>query len=533
MSPIHVDALVVGAGFGGIYQLYSLLKLGLKVKAIERAEDVGGVWYWNKYPGAMSDTESFLYRYSWDKDDLLTYPWPNNYLTRDEIIKYLNHVMGKHHLREHFQFSTELLSAEWDESISKWHVQTSTGDNFLTTYLFTALGIQSTENIPDFPRVGNFQGPIMHSASWDRSIDVAGKRVGVIGCGSSGIQLTNTIAPEVAELHCFIRHPQFTVPLRLQPVPAATRTEINSRYDDIWASQLVSSTAFGFEEPVTPTMSVTPEERQRVFEDLWRQGNGFRFMYGGFGDLSSNAEANEEACKFLRARITSIVKDPAKAAILTPQELFARRPPCDQGYYDKFNQENVFAVDIRKTPITAVEKKGIRTEDGKLHELDIIVLATGFQSGDGSYKTIKGGIKGRQGALLGDHWANGLKTYLSMFVSSFPNLFMVNGPQGPFSNAPTLIESEVDFLTTMLAELRKAGRANVVECTTEAEAEWVKVCDQLAASKTLFNKVDSWLTGKNIPGGKPSTKFYYGGLKAYRAFLQDIKKANYRGLVVS
>ncbi|CAI7618340.1 unnamed protein product, partial [Penicillium palitans] len=527
-----VDALVVGAGFGGIYQLYSLQKLGLHVKAIERAGGVGGVWYWNHYPGAMSDTESFLYRYSWDKEDLQTYPWPNNYLKRDEIVAYLNHIVDKYSLRDKFQFMTEMLSATWDESNRKWHVHTTCGD-FIAKYLFTAVGIQSTTNIPSFPGLEDFQGPVMHTSAWDHSVDVSGKRVGVIGCGSSGIQVSDAIAPKVAELHCFIRHAQFSVPLRLQPVTAARRSQINSSYDDIWTAQLNSVTAFGFEEPTTEAMSVTPEEREQVFEGLWCQGNGFRFMYGGFGDLCSNTMANEEACKFLRAKIRSIVKDASKADVLTPSELFARRPPCDRGFYEKFNQNNVFAVDILKTPIVAIEPNGIRTSDGKLHELDILVLATGFKSADGSYTTVKGGIRGRGGILLSDHWKkHGIRTYASMFLSSFPNLFMITGPQGPFSNAPTLIEAQVDFLTGMLRDLHGLkGDSAIIECTEEAEAEWVDVCNHLAASETLFDRVDSWITGKNIPGAKPSVKFYYGGLKAFRDFLDATRADDYCGLV--
>ncbi|KAJ6180615.1 cyclohexanone monooxygenase [Penicillium mononematosum] len=500
MSPIaieSVDALVVGAGFGGIYQLYSLQKLGLNVKAIERAEGVGGVWYWNNYPGAMSDTESFLYRYSWDKEDLQTYPWPNNYLTRDEIVTYLNHVVDKYGLRDKFQFSTELVSATWDESKRKWHIQTSCGD-FIARYLFTAVGIQSTMNIPSLTGLGSFQGTVMHTATWNHSVDVSGRRVGVIGCGSSGIQVADALATKVAELHCFIRHAQFTVPLRLQPVTAAQRAQINASYDDIWTAQRNSATAFGFDEPTTEAMSVTPEEREQVFESLWRQGNGFRFMYGGFGDICSDAVANEEACKFMRAKIRSIVKDPSKADVLTP------------------GGDNVLAVDILKTPIVAIERNGIRTSDGKLHELDIIVLATGFKSADGSYTT-----------------KHGIRTYASMFLSSFPNLFMVTGPQGPFSNAPTLIEAQVDFLTGMLRDLRGLkGVSSVIECTEEAETEWVGLCDQLAASETLFDRVDSWITGKNIPGAMPSVKFYYGGLKSFREFLDVMRAKNYCGLVV-
>lgn len=534
MEPLYLDALVVGAGFGGIYQLYSLLKLGLNVKAIDRAEDVGGVWYWNRYPGTRTDTESHLYRFSWDKDALQADPWPNNYLSGDEVRSYLGSVVDKHELRPHFQFSTELLSAEWDEPLRRWRVETSTGQVFITTYLFTALGMHSVPNIPAIPGLDTFRGSVMHSSAWDPAVDITGKRVGVLGCGSSGIQISHAIAPAVSELHCFIRNPQFSIPLRLQAVTAERRAEVNKDYEDIWASLRASRNAFGYAEPATRAMDVSPAERRRVFEDLWTRGNAFRFVAGGFADVASDAEANAEACAFLRDKIAAAVRDPAKAAVLTPREMFARRPPCDEGYYEMFNRDNVFAVDVGATPISSVEGGGIRTADGRLHELDFIVLATGFRSGDGSYTALRGPIKGRGGVLLGDHWAaGGIKTYLGLFVSSFPNLFLVNGPQVPYSNVPISIETEVDFLTTMLGELRKDGNADVVvECTPEAEDDYAGLCHQLSASQTLVNKVDSWLTGKNTPGAKKSTLFYYGGLKSYTDLLLTVEEDNYRGLMV-
>lgn len=530
MEESHLDALVVGAGFGGVYQLYSLLKLGLHVKIIDGAKGVGGVWFWNDYPGATTDTESYLYRYSWDKDDLQSYPWPNNYLSRDEVIGYLNHIVDKHNLRQHIRFSTEMVAAEWSETAGKWHVQTNQGEVITTTYLFTAVGVHTKQNVPKIPGMENFRGPVMHTASWDKDVEVAGKRVGVIGCGSSGIQISNAIAPKIAELYCFIRHPQFSVPLGFRPVSSAERSEINARYSDMHAAQLLSKMALGIEEPGTKTMSVAEEERRQTFESLWRDGNSFRFIYGGFGDLMHNAEANEEACKFLRAKMRSIIKDPAKADILTPKDLFVRRPPCDQGWYEKFNQDNVFAVDIQKTPITAIEDKGIRTSDGKLHELDVIVLATGFQSSGGSYKTVS--VKGRGGVSVGDYWAEEIKTFLGIFIHSFPNLFMINGPQGPFSIAPMTIETEVEFVSEMLSYLRETQRMDaVVECTLKEETKWVELCGRSAKTETLVNTVSSWLTGTNIPGAKPSTIFFYSGLKQYRSHLQEVKDAGYRVLL--
>ncbi|POS71019.1 hypothetical protein DHEL01_v210583 [Diaporthe helianthi] len=534
MNPLYLDALVVGAGFGGIYQLYSLLKLGLNVKAIEKGENVGGVWHWNRYPGTRTDTESHLYRFSWDKDALQTDPWANNYLSGDEVRSYLNSVVDKHNLRPHFHFSTEMISAEWDEPQRKWRVETNTGQVFITTYLFTALGMHTIPNIPAIPGLDTFQGPVMHSSAWDPAVDITDKRVAVLGSGSSGIQISTAIAPAVSELHCLIRNPQFSVPLRLEPVAPARRAQINRAYDDIWATQRASRNAFGFAEPAVRATDVTPAERRRVFEELWARGNGFRFVAGGFADVASDAAANAEACAFLRGKIAAVVRDPAKAAVLTPREMFARRPPCDEGYYDIFNRGNVFAVDVSATPIVAVEGGGVRTADGRLHEVDVIVLATGFRSGDGSYLGLRGPIRGRGGALLSDHWAaSGIKTYLGLFVSSFPNLFLVNGPQVPYSNVPVSIEAEVDFLTTMLAEVGRGGKADaVIECTPEAEGDYADLCHQLSLSETLVNKVDSWLTGKNTPGAKNSTLFYYGGLKSYRDLLLTVKEDMYRGLTV-
>lgn len=533
MSETHIDSLVVGAGFSGIYQLYSLLQHGMNCKLIDTAPDVGGTWYWNQYPGAMSDTYSFLYRYSWDKEDLQSYPWPKNYVVRDDILGYLKHVVEKYKLRDNMQFETEMVSAEWDEELSKWRVRCTTGDVFVVQYLITGLGLVSKKNYPDIPGIadGIFRGPLVHSAEWDPRVDIRDKRVGLIGCGSTGIQITVAIAGEVQELRCFIRHPQYTVPTGLRVVPPEERKRINDTYDHIWSQARESNTAFGFEESARPTMSVSAEEREKIFEDLWQQGNGFRFMFGGFGDMMTNPEANEEACKFLRRKITQIVRDPAKAAVLTPHDYHARRPPCDNGYYESFNQDNVFAVDVKKTPITRIEERGIVTADGKLHELDIIIFATGFEAVDGSYRGIRDGIKGRGGVSLNEHWASGPKAYLGIFVAGFPNLFLLNGPQGPFCNQPPAIEKNVEFITCLLRERKGIANDAVIETTAEAEALWNETCNTLA-SHTIFDKVESWITGTNIPGAKPSTRFYYGGLKDYLARLKDIRNEDYRGLTI-
>lgn len=279
-------------------------------------------------------------------------------------------------------------------------------------------------------------------------------------------------------------------------------------------------------------MSVSPEERQETYERLWAHGNAFHFMFGGFGDITTDPEANEELCRFLRRKIAQVVRDPAKAAVLTPTDYYARRPPCDNGYYECFNRPHVLAVDVGRAPIERVEAAGVRTADGALHELDVLVLATGFDAVDGSYAAVRGGIRGRGGALLADHWAalGGPSAYLGLFAAGFPNLFLVNGPQGPFCNQPTSIEIEVDFVARLLED--KAG--STIEVGPETEAEWVELCRSLA-SGMLFDKVESnWITGQNIiPGARPTARFYYAGVNSYIRLLKEQEESDYQGLQFS
>lgn len=284
-------------------------------------------------------------------------------------------------------------------------------------------------------------------------------------------------------------------------------------------------------------MSVSPEERQEIYERLWEHGNAFHFMFSGFGDMTTSAEANEEVCRFLRRKIAQIVRDPAKAAVLTPHDYYARRPPCDNGYYEAFNRDGVVPVDVGRHPIERIEAGGVRTADGTLHELDVIILATGFDAVDGTYAAIDEGIRGRGGQLLTEHWAAGPRAYLGIFVAGFPNLFLVNGPQGAFCNQPTAIEAEVGLITDLIRrqrdKAREAGDGGTVEVAPETEEEWASMCESLSAH-TLFDKVENnWLTGQNFPGAKPTTRFYYGGLKGYTDYQEDLKKRNYEGLVFS
>jgi len=528
-STSRLDALVVGAGFGGIYQLYALRKLGLNVKVIDVAGDVGGTWFWNQYPGAMSDTESFVYRYSWDKDDLMTYPWSHHYVKQPEVLKYLEHVVDKHDLRKYMQFNTELISADWDADAIHWRIETSTGQTFMVRYLVTALGLLSKPNYPEIKGLDTFKGELTHTAAWRSNLSVEDKDVGVIGCGSTGVQVITEVAKKVKSLTCFQRTPQYSVPSGDRPVSPEYRQYVNSNYDDINAHVRNSICGFGFVESTVPFDSVPPEKRKQVFEELWKKGNGFRFLFGGFSDIATNREANEAACQFIRDKISETVTDAEKAKKLSPHDLYARRPLCDAGYYEQFNRKNVSIVDLKETPITAITPEGVQTEDGTVHKLDVLIFATGFDAVEGNYLRLK--ICGREGKTLKEHWSNGPTSYLGVFVPGFPNLFTITGPQGPFTNLPPAIEAHVELIAASIERAetaRKNGGQGIIEALPEAEKAWVQECERVAEG-SLFKETASWIFGNNISGKKVALRFYFGGLRKYYQTLKEIAEDGYRG----
>lgn len=511
MAEIRCDALVVGAGLGGIYQTLKLRTLGLHVVCIERAPEVGGTWYWNRYPGAMSDTESYLYRYSWDKDDLQTYQWDAHYLYQPDILKYINHVVDRHDVRKQIHFNVAMESATWNEQEQRWTMRCNTGDVFNARYLVNALGILSTPNYPNIAGLKSFRGDLIHTTSWP-DIDLSSKRVGVIGNGSTGIQVMTALAPKVKKLVSFQRSPQYSVPSGQGPVTREYRDWVNKNYDEIYEKVWKSSTGFGVPEVDRPTMSVDAEKRREIFEQVWSQGNGFRFMFSGFGDITTSVQANREACKFIHSKIDEIVKDSKKADALKPTELYARRPLCDNGYYQIFNRENVDIVDLRQTPIKEVVSDGIRLSDDAVVELDTLILATGFDALEGSYLRVA--IKGQEGKTLQDHWENGAITYAGVACAGFPNMFMVSGPQGPFANFPCTIESEVNFITECIEHSQNRG--GYIVAKPESEIHWLDLCNRLTEG-SVFKTTRSWIFGQNIEGRGSSVKFFFGGLASYIA----------------
>ncbi|MEV6140045.1 NAD(P)/FAD-dependent oxidoreductase [Nocardia sp. NPDC051990] len=520
------DAIVIGTGFGGIYMLHKLRnELGLSVRAFDRAGGVGGTWYWNRYPGALSDTEGFVYRYSFDKDLLQESQWKTRYLKQPDILAYLEGVVDRNNLAQDIQLNTGVESAHFDESSGKWRIGTDTGETFTAKYLVTALGLLSATNLPNIKGRELFEGDVYHSGAWPDYHDFSGKRVGVIGTGSTGIQIITAIAPYVEHLTVFQRSPQYSVPAGNGALGGEVVEAFKANYDKIWDNVRSSAVAFGFKESDIPAMSVPEAERRRVFQEAWDIGGGFRFMFGTFSDIATDPQANEAAASFIRSKIAEIVDDPETARKLTPTDLYAKRPICDSGYYATFNRDNVSLVSIKETPIAEMTPRGVRTENGVEHELDVLVFATGFDAVDGNYTRMD--IRGRAGKSINAHWQAGPTSYLGVSTTGFPNMFMILGPNGPFTNLPPSIEAQVEWISDLIGSAERSAVATV-EPVEEAETSWTGACQEIA-DMTLFPRAESWIFGANIPGKTNTVMFYLAGLGNYRAKLAEVARNGYEG----
>lgn len=524
-TPVDYDAVVIGAGFGGIYALHKLRnELGLTVRGYDRAEGVGGTWYWNRYPGALSDTEGFVYRYSFDQDLLDEYDWTTRYLPQADILAYLEHVVDRFDLRKDIQLGTGVDALVFDEDTHTWLVTTDTGETVRATYVVTGLGLLSKINKPDIPGIDSFAGDLVHTGAWPDQHDLSGKRVGVIGNGSTGQQVICAIADQVEHMTVFMRTPQYSVPTGDRAMTPEEVAAIKGDWDAIWQQVKGSAVAFGFTESTTEAMSVSAEERERIFQENWDIGGGFRFMFGTFCDIATSPEANEAAASFIRSKIAEIVTDPETARKITPTDLYARRPLCANGYYEVFNRDNVTVDGTRDNPVVEVLPHGVRTADGTVHELDTLILATGFDAVDGNYMAMD--LRGRGGRSINEAWAEAPTSYLGVTTAGFPNMFMILGPNGPFTNLPPSIETQVEWIGELVAAAEQRGTA--VESTEAAEATWTETCHTIA-NMTLFPQVDSWIFGSNVPGKTQTVMFYMAGLGMYREQLAAIEADGYTG----
>ena len=527
-SGADYDAVVIGAGFGGLYAVHKLRnEQGLNVRGYDSASDVGGTWWWNRYPGALSDTESYVYRYSFDKELLRKGRWKTRYLTQPEILEYMNEVADHLDLRRSYKFDTKVDGAHYNEKTGLWNVITDSGETVTAKYLVTGLGLLSATNVPKFKGIDDFKGRILHTGAWPEGVDLSNKRVGIIGTGSTGVQVITATAPIAKHLTVFQRSAQYVVPIGNTPQDDATIAEQKANYDNIWNQVKNSVVAFGFEESAEPAETASPEERERVFEAAWQRGGGFYFMFGTFCDIATSQVANDAAADFIKGKIKQIVKDPKVAEKLTPKDLYAKRPLCGNNYYEVYNRDNVTLADVKADPIAEFTPNGIRLESGEEHELDIVIFATGFDAVDGNY--VKMDLRGRGGVTMRDTWKEGPLGYLGMMEVDFPNFFMILGPNGPFTNLPPSIETQVEWIADTICAMEEEG-VQSVEPTVEARDAWVGTCREIA-DMTLFPKAESWIFGANIPGKKNAVMFYMAGIGNYRNAINAVKEEGYTSLI--
>ncbi|TDC98390.1 NAD(P)/FAD-dependent oxidoreductase [Actinomadura sp. 7K507] len=528
-NPPEFDAIVIGAGMGGIYALHKLRnELGLRVRAFDRAGGIGGTWWWNRYPGAKSDSEGLVYRFSFDKETLGEPIGNNRYIDQADMQAYLESVVDKFDLRKDIQLDTGIDGMSFDEATAVWTVSTAEGETLTARYVVSALGPLSMEYYPDIKGRDSFQGRMVHTATWPADLRIDGKRVGIVGTGSTGTQFICAASKTAGHLTVFQRTAQYCVPNGNRPISAEERAEYRANHQKIWDGVWISYVGAGFQESQVPAMSVSAEERRRIFQKAWDKGNAFRFMLETFSDIARDPAANEAAAEFIRSKVREIVKDPETARKLMPTGYYARRPISNEDYYESFNRDNVALVSLKENPIREITPNGVVTEDGAEHDLDVLVFATGFDAFDGTYKKME--IRGRGGVALRDHWKDGAGSYLGIACNRFPNMFMVFGPGTVFSNLPPGIETQVDWITSLI-KTAIDGDKPCIEATEDAERTWTSTCDEIA-EHSLFSKVDSFINGGNIPGKKKRLLFYVAGLAAYRQKLGEVAGAGYDGFVL-
>jgi cation diffusion facilitator CzcD-associated flavoprotein CzcO len=528
-----LDALVIGAGFSGLYQLLCLRdRLGLSVQVLEAGAGVGGTWYWNRYPGARCDSESHSYCYSFSDVLMREWEWSERYPGPPEILRYLNHVADRFDLKRDIRFNTRVNAAHYDETANLWRVSTEAGEAFMAQFLITAVGCLSSANIPNIPGLDTFKGRWYHTGQWPHEdVDFRGKRVGLIGTGSTGIQAAPVIAETAANLTVFQRTANYSVPARNAPLTREFKRYIKENAAEI--RQVMHSTVNGHPFAIADrsALETPPEERQAVYEAAWETG-GLRFR-AAFRDLLTDKAANDTAADFICDKIRQIVKDPATAAKLSDFDhpYAAKRPPIDTDYYETFNRDNVELVDVRAEPIEQITPRGIRTRDAE-YPLDVIVFATGFDGMTGSL--LRMDIRGRDGLSLAKAWASGPRNYIGLQVAGFPNLFMVTGPGSPsvLCNMPVAIEQHVEWITECIAHMRKDGLKRI-EPTSEAVDSWVVQVNAAAEATLLPQAKHSWYLGANVPGKPRVFMPYAGGMAHYRKICADVAARNYEGFALS
>jgi cyclohexanone monooxygenase len=528
---MQIDAIIVGAGFAGLYALHRLRGLGFSARVFEAGDGVGGTWYWNRYPGARCDVESMDYSYSFSDELQQEWRWTERYASQPEILSYINHVADRFDLRRDIQLSTRVTRAVYDEAASRWTLETGRGDRVSARFCIMATGCLSDAQVPDISGRETFAGRWYHTGHWPHEgVDFSGQRVAVIGTGSSAIQSIPIIAGQARHLFVFQRTPNYSVPARNGPLDREYERSVKANYADFRRQARESRIGFVVERSGDSALAVSAEERQREYEKRWTRGGlGFAATYV---DLLTNQAANDTAATFFRDKIRGIVRDPTIAEAVTPRDypLGTKRLCVDTEYYATFNRDNVTLVDLRKTPIAAITPKGVRTSERE-YAVDSLVFATGFDAMTGALLKID--IRGRGGHTLAEKWEGGPRTYLGLAIAGFPNLFTITGPGSPsvLSNMIVSIEQHVDWIAECLAHLRARGHA-AIEATVEAEDAWVAHVNDVG-HMTLYPLAKSWYMGANVPGKPRVFMPYIGGVGVYREKCDAVAAAGYAGFRLS
>jgi cation diffusion facilitator CzcD-associated flavoprotein CzcO len=528
------DAVIIGAGIAGLYQLYRLRQLGLSVRVFETGSGVGGTWYWNRYPGARFDSESYTYAYAFSEELLQDWNWTEHFAAQPETLHYLNHVADRFDLRRDIQFNSRVSEAAFDEATRQWQVTLDNGEPVTTRFLITAIGPLSAYTLPRIPGTDSFRGKSFHTYRWPHDkVDFTGKRVAVIGTGATGVQVIQTIAPLVGELTVFQRTPNWCTPLHNRKITDQEQQTIKANYPAMF--ELLRRTPGCYIHDTDPrsTFEVTEQEREAFWEKLYSEP-GFGIWMANFRDVLTDPEANALFSEFVARKIRQRVKDPEVAEMLIPKchGFGTRRVPQETGYYEAYNLPHVRLVDTRQTPIERVTETGIRTSDAD-YAFDIIIYATGFDAITGAFDRIT--FRGPDGTTLKDHWADGPKTYLGLMSSGFPNMLTIVGPHNASTrcNIPRCIEQNVDWVTDLLRTARDRGITRL-EATHDAEADWSRHIEQLAEGM-LYTQIDSWATGinSNVEGHNVRRILQYqGGAPAYRARCEEAATNGYAGMVL-
>ena len=525
----EVDAVVLGAGVAGLYQLYQLREEGLRVLAFEAGKDVGGTWYWNRYPGARFDSEAYIYQYLFSEELYKGWSWSEKFPGQPEIERWLHYVADRLDLRRDIRFSTRIVSAHFDEDRDRWTIRTDRGDVIDTQFFVTCGGMLSAPITNQFEGQDTFAGQLVYTSSYPaEGLDVAGKRVGVIGIGATGIQVIQTIAPQVGHLTVFARTPQYTLPMKNPSYGPDEQRWYKGRFDEIKAT--VPHTFTGFEYDFEHVWDeCTPEQRTGILEEIYQDGS-LKLWLAGFGEMFYSAEVSETISEFVRAKMRARLKDQRLIDILVPGPddygFGTHRVPLERGYLEVYHQDNVDLVGVRQNPIVRFRPEGIELADGTVVELDIVILATGFDAGTGTLTRID--IRGRDGRSLSDDWGQEIRTTMGLAKHGYPNLLTTAVPLAPSAalcNMTTCLQQQTEWITQAIRDLRADG-LSVIEPTEQGEAAWVDHHDEIA-NATLVPRTHSWYMGSNVPGKPRRLLSYIGGVGAYRSRCLEEAEAGY------